>query len=161
MLVGRCQEGKARVAAWYEDETNLTPERAAAMAETLGSMRCRGGNASERDRLLAALFDLSDGAYMNKRDSAYCKQRVATIRQLAPRVPPRDVDDTQLSGGVQALFHTAAACYARAGDCKEAYRIYRELFPAGNLSAIGDAAAREKVVREAFESSIERCRPRP
>jgi hypothetical protein len=139
----------------------MTPERAMVTAESLGSMRCRAGDSTDRDRLLTAFFDLSDAAYVNKRDPAYCKARVATIRELLPRVPPRDSDDTQISGGGQALFYTAAACYARAGDCKAAYRVYRELFPATGLSAITDAAMREKVVRDSFDSSIERCKPKP
>lgn len=159
MLVGECQQGKARVAKWYEVETAMTPERAAATAESLASMRCRAGDSTDRDRLLAALYDLSDGAYMNKRDNAFCKQRVEIIRDLLPKVPPKDADDSQIRGGGQALFYTAAACYARAGDCKAAYSIYRELFPASGLSAISDPKQREKVVRDSFESSIERCKP--
>lgn len=158
MLAGECQRGKRRIADWYVAETALTPERAEVMAESLGSMRCRGGDASERDRLLAALFDLTDGAYVNKRDSAWCAEQVKIARDLLPRVPVRDVDDTQISGGAQALFHTAAACHARAGDCRAAFRIYRELFPGAGLSAIPDPAQREKVIRDAFDASIERCK---
>lgn len=161
MLVGKCQEGKDRVADWYVRETAMTPERAATTAESLGSMRCRGGDSTDRDRLLAAFFDLSDGAYMNKRDPAFCRQRVEIIRELLPKVPPKDADDAQIKGGGQALFYTAAACYARAEDCKAAYAIYRELFPASGLSAINDPKQREKIVRESFDSSIERCKPKP
>ena len=73
-------------------------------------------------------------------------------------MPPRDADDHQVSSGGQALFHTAASCHARAGDCKGALRIYRELFPASGLSSIADAAQRDKIVRDSFESSIERCK---
>src|SRR5690606_9514195 len=41
MLVGRCQEGKQRVARWYQEETNMHPERAMITAESIASMRCR------------------------------------------------------------------------------------------------------------------------
>lgn len=159
MLVGRCQAGKKRIAHWYEVETAMTPERAATTAEQLGSMRCREGDSSDRDALLRALFELSDGAYMNKRSPGWCKARVTTVRKLLPKVPPKDAMDTQISGGGQALFYTAAACYAHAGDCKGAYAIYRDLFPAKGLAAIKDAKQREQMIRDSFNSSIVRCKP--
>ncbi len=161
MLIGKCQEGKKRIARWYELESALTPGRAEIQAEQLGAMRCRGGNSTDRDQLLRAFFELSDGAYMNKRSSKWCAERVSIIRRLLPKVPPRDVDDTQISGGGQALFHTAAACHARAENCKAAFSIYRDLFPKTGLAAIKDAAQREKIVRDSFDSSIERCKGTP
>jgi hypothetical protein len=161
MLVGRCQEGKQRIAHWYEVETAMTPERAATVAEQLASMRCSGGNATDRDRLLAGLFDLSDGAYMNKRAPSFCQERLELVQKLLRKVKPAGPDDTQLTGGAQALFHTAASCFARAGDCKQAYVVYRELFPANGLAAIPDPAAREKVLRQSFEDSIVLCQSRP
>jgi hypothetical protein len=157
MLVGECQAGKERVAKWYEVETAMTPERAEITAEQLGSMRCRGGDSSDRDQLLVALFNLSDGAYMNTRDPKFCKDNVDLARKLIPRVKPTGPDDTQISGGAQALFHTAASCFARAGDCTAAYDTYADLFPSAGLSAISDPAQRSKIVRDAFESSIVRC----
>jgi hypothetical protein len=158
MLVGKCQTGKDRVARWYETETNMHPERAAITAESLASMRCRDGDSSDRDRLLRAFFELQQGAYMHPFPPQKCAEHLATARALIPKVKPRDVDDGQLRGGAQALFHTAAQCFAKAGDCKTAYATYRDLFPPEGLKAIADPAMREKVVREAFDSSIERCK---
>lgn len=157
MLVGKCQEGKRRIAHWYEIETAMTPERAAMTAEQLASMRCKGGDATERDRLLAALFDLSDGAYMNPRDPTFCEERVAIARELLPRVTPLGPDDTQITGGGQALFFTAASCFARAGDCASAFAVYAELFPTNGLSAIEDPAERGRVIRQSFEDGITHC----
>jgi hypothetical protein len=159
MAIGECQAGKQQVADYYERELAMTRERAEQMAESLASMRCQGGDASERDRLLAAYFDLSDGAYINKRDVGFCRERVAIIEELAPRVPPRDVEDTQISGGRQALFHTGAMCFARAGDCKAAYDHYRRFFPREGLDAIQDPGTRESIVRDSFDSSIALCKP--
>ena len=157
MLVGKCQEGKNRIAKWYEVETAMTPERAAITAEQLGSMRCRGGDSSDRDKLLVALFNLSDGAYMNTRDAEFCRDNVDAARELIPKVKPTGPDDTQVSGGAQALFHTAASCFARAGDCKAAFDVYSELFPAAGLSAIADPAQRRKIVQDSFDAAIVRC----
>lgn len=158
MAIGECQAGKQQVADYYERELAMTRERAEQMAESIASMRCHGGDASERDRLLAAYFDLSDGAYMNKRDVEFCRERVAIIEELAPKVAPRDVEDTQISGGRQALFHTGAMCFARAGDCKAAYDHYRRWFPREGLDAIADPGTRETVVRDSFDSSIPLCK---
>lgn len=155
MLVGRCQQGKQRVARWYQEETNMHPERAMAVAESLASMRCREGDSSDRDRLLRAFFDLSDGAYMNKKTSAECLAAVAVARALVPKVRPQGPEDTSISGGAQALFHTASACLGRAGDCKAALAVFREFYP--DMSAVTDPAAREKLIRESFASTNVHC----
>jgi hypothetical protein len=161
MLIGRCQDGKERVARWYVEETAMHPERAAITAESLASMRCREGDSSDRDRLLRALFDLSDGAYMNKKKPEGCRESLKIAQELGPKVQPRDAMDTQVSGGMQALFHTGAQCFASAGDCKTSWTTYRDLFPKDNLNVVPDAAMREKVIRDSFDSSIPRCAPEP
>ncbi|MCC6214386.1 MAG: hypothetical protein IT376_05930 [Polyangiaceae bacterium] len=158
MLAGRCQAGKERVAAWYVAEAAMGRERAAELAEQLAALRCRGGDATERDELLGALQGLSDGAYLEARSAAHCRERLIAIERLAPRVAPRGPDDTRLTGGLQALFHTAAACYVRAGDCASAREAYRRHYPKGALEALPDEAQRERVVRDSFASSFERCR---
>jgi len=158
MLAGKCREGKQRVARWYQEETNMTPERAQITAEALASMRCRGGDSSDRDRLMRALFDLSDGAYMNKRTPQFCKNALAEARRLIPVVKTRGPDDTQISGGAQALFHTAASCFARAGDCDAAWSTYRELFPNASAASTPEAAAMmPQIIRDAYDSSILFC----
>src|SRR5690606_24992822 len=129
MLVGRCQEGKQRVARWYQEETNMHPERAMITAGSSASMRCRDGDSSDRDRLLRAYFELSDGAYMNKKTARDCKAALDVARALIPKVKPQGPDDAQIASSPQALFHTAATCFGRAGDCKTARAVYRELYP--------------------------------
>lgn len=157
MLVGRCQEGKARISAWYVREQAMTKPFADKTAESIGSMRCRGGNSTDRDRLLVALQDLSDGAYMNKRSVDYCQTRIDLVKVLGPKVKPRGPEDTQVTGGQQALFHTGAMCLARAGDCQAAYRTYQDLFPGHGLDQIKDPAMRKQVIKDAFDSGVVLC----
>lgn len=157
MLIGRCQEGKARISAWYVREQAMSKAFADKTAESIGSMRCRGGNSTDRDRLLVALQDLSDGAYMNPRSVEYCQQRIDLVKELGPKVKPRGPEDTQVTGGQQALFHTGAMCLARAGDCAAAYRTYRELFPGHGLDQIQDPAMRTQVIKDAFDSGVVLC----
>ncbi|MCX4247781.1 hypothetical protein [Paraliomyxa miuraensis] len=159
MLVGQCQKGKERISKWYQVETAMTKERADITAEQLGSMRCRGGDSTDRDKLLAALFNLQDGAYMNTRTPEYCRENLDVARRLIPKVKATGPDDTQISGGAQALFHTAAACFGRAKDCVAAFRVYEELFPA--KGTIADPATAKKVIRDSFESSITHCKKSP
>ena len=158
MLIGRCQDGKGRIARWYESETNMHPQRAMISAESMAAMRCRGGDSTDRDRLLVALFELQQGAFVEPFTVANCELHLSTARALIPVVKPRDVDDGQVRGGAQALFHTAALCFARAGSCRRSWEVYRELFPAEGLQQLPDPEARDRVVRDAFVTSIERCK---
>lgn len=160
MLVGRCQEGKRRLTAYYRDETNLSEERAAAIAEQMGAMRCRGGDSTPRDELLRALYELSDAAYVNKRDPGYCRERVAAVRRLAPAVGAGP-EDAQIAGGTKALFHTAAACFAKAGDCAGALAAYRDNYPVDALAAIKSPVQRETIVKDGFRSSVPACQGAP
>jgi hypothetical protein len=161
MLVGQCQTGKQRVARYMVQETAMHPERATQTAESIAAMRCRGGDSSERDRLLRALQELSTGAYMEPFAPTRCRGALDEARALIPKVQPRDADDTQVSGGAQALFNTAANCFARAGDCASAWAAYRDLFPRANLESVKDPAQREKILRQSFDGSIQRCAGKP
>lgn len=158
MLVGRCELGKRMIADYYRDQAGFGETMAIRSAESIAAMRCRGGDISERDQLLQALWELSDGAYMNERSARSCLDNIAKVRRLGPRVQPRDPEDSQVRGGQQALFHTGAACLARAGDCGAAWRVYWDNFPAGSLDSVPEAAQRRTIVEESFRSSIERCK---
>lgn len=154
MLVGRCQAGKRALVDYYVREMNMSPEIARTSVESIASMRCRGGDETDRDRLLRALRELMDGAYMNTRSD--CAANIARVKQLLPGVPPTSVDDSQVTSAPKALFHTGAACLARAGDCKAAFAVYRDEFPTP-MSQLS-AKDRRSVIEKSFRSSIERCK---
>ncbi len=158
MLVGRCQSGKKVIADYYEREMNMSRERAEITAESIGSMRCRGGDMTDRDRLLGALFELSDGAYMNKRPAKECLDRIRLVGKLAPKVKPRDPLDSQVTSGPKALFYTGAACLAKAGDCPSAYRVYQQYFPAEAKKNLTTPELRKQVLEDGFRSSIVLCK---
>lgn len=156
MLTGKCQGGKSRISKWYVEEAAFSQERANTVAESIGSMRCRGGDSTDRDEILRALTELSDGAYMNKRSSKWCKERIDVVRSLKDKVTPEEYDDTQLSGGVQALFYTGAACFARAEDCSGALEVYREFFPKDGIKSL-PPAEQTKIIDQSFKDSVQRC----
>jgi hypothetical protein len=157
MLDGRCQEGKERVSRFYQGEMAMGPERALALAESIASLRCRAGDSTERDLFLRAGQELSEAAYLETKSASFCEERIRTLVELGPRVPMKDVDDTVVSGTKQALFHTAAACLARAGDCAGAFRRYEELFPRSEETSRLDPKAFQELIRTSFHASMARC----
>jgi len=158
MLVGHCQEAKQAIARYYVRDMAMSEERAATMAESIASMRCRGGDMTDRDRLLRAFQELTDGAYINKRSVDDCQKNIALVKELSPKVEPRGPDDGRVKDGPKALFHTGAACLARAGDCEAAYRVWRENYPPKALTAIQDPAVLKSTLEGGFRSAIERCK---
>ncbi len=155
MLAGDCQAGKKLLAGYYVRQMNMAPDRAHRTAESIGSMRCRGTDMTERDKLLRALWEISDGAFMNSRKD--CDKNIALVRQLSAKVKPNGPDDGQVKGGPRALFHNGAACLARAKDCAGAWRVWQENYPGDALSKLSETQRRE-VMAKGFRSSIERCK---
>lgn len=155
MLAGRCQAGKQALTDYYVREMNMAPELARTSVEGVASMRCRGGDETDRDRLLRALRELTDGAYVTTRSD--CAANVKLVKELLPRVPPNGPDDSQINSSPKALFHTGAACLARAGDCKAAFAVYSDEFPSAGLDKLPDRE-RRAVIEKSFRSGIERCK---
>jgi len=159
MLTGHCQEGKQRIDSWSRDQLAMPPEQRLRMAESLATIYCRGGNMSDRDKLLAAHYRLSQGAYFNQVSSAECQSDYETVRSLAPKVPPRNADDTSVSSIRKSLYHVAANCFARAGDCAAARRAFDESYPKDALNRIQDPALRKKAMDDTFAVGVTRCKP--
>lgn len=117
-----------------------------------------GANAEGAPADSATARDL--GARGRPRKSvADCNAALDAARKLIPKVKPSGPDDHQIKHTPQALFHTAATCIARAGDCERALAVYRELYP--DLSQIPDPAMRDKIIRDSFDTSITHCAPQP
>lgn len=157
MLDGNCQAGKQRLVTHMRVETNTHVDRATATAEAMAAMYCRGGDATDRDRLLGALQELVTAAYSETRTPEQCRATVATIRTLIPKVKPRDVDDHQIANADKSLYATAPGCFARAGDCASAWQLHRELFPQENLKNV-DSKVRADVLASTFDSLVPRCK---
>ena len=156
MLAGRCQQGKKRLTTYWREEQNMHPERAATTTETMAAMYCRGGDTSERDRLLAALLDISMGM-SETHTVAQCEASYTTIRQLQNRVKPSGPDDHQLLNLPQNLYAVAPMCFARAGDCKRARSVFLETFPPERL-AESKPEQRSNILQMTFDSLVPRCK---
>lgn len=157
MLTGACQRGKAAISAWFQREQAMSPERANQIAESMAGLRCRGGDSTSVDQLRVAYQDLMTGAHIDPKDARFCRDRLDTVVRLAPTVGS---GDDQLEGSRKALFHTAASCFAKAGDCAAAYAAYRDHFPADGMKSL-PAAEVERVIRTSFDTSIKECATKP
>ncbi len=156
MLAGRCQQGKARLTRYWREEQNMHPERAASTTESMAAMYCRGGDSNERDRLLAAILDLSMGT-SETHTVAQCEASYSTIRQLQPRVKPNGPDDHQVLNASSNLYALAPMCFARAGDCRRARATFTESFPPERLADLAPAV-RITSMQSIFESLVPRCK---
>lgn len=159
MLSGRCLEGKQRIDAWSAYQLNTPAEQRLRFVEAMAGMYCRGGNMTDRDRLLAAHHQLTQGAYITQLSVAECRAAYQTVRSLTSKVPPRSADDDLVSTRAKSVYHTAANCFARAGDCSAARRAFDESFPQESLANVKDAKLRQQVSDEVFKSVARRCVP--
>ncbi len=155
MEAGRCAEGKAMAAAWYVRYGGMSEEGARQVATNLAALHCRGGDASPAERLRTAFFDLSRAAYLDPRGPAHCESLLALIDDLLPRLAEAEREDPAIEGGAAALFHTGAACFARAGACDRARAVYRARFPRPD-GVPADVLDRQ--IETSFEASFPDCR---
>ena len=151
MLGDQCPGGKLLYRESLVNNAGATmgPEMIDRSVDAIASMYCQGGSLAPRDELLRALMDLSQGAYMSKKDAAACQKAYATALRLIPQVAPRDDDDTQIKSARDAVRVSAPECLARAGDCDGARVMFREMW--------ADKKFDEATTRTMFENVVRRC----
>ncbi len=159
MLAGKCEAGKQlnRKTAEALAGTQLSPEQIDRGVEGEASRWCQG-KMSERDQLLKAYQSLSQGAYMGKKTPAFCKDAYKTAKRLMKKVKPKNDDDTQIVQTPKSLYSTAANCAAKAGDCKLAWKIFVDLYPARSLAGIKDQKGKEAQMRATFKTLVKTCK---
>ena len=114
---------------------------------------------SPRDQLLKALFELQQGAYIQKKTTAQCDTAYQAARKLVSKVQPQDDDDTQVKNAGSAISANGPQCFAKAGDCDASYAAYKEslkLRPNMTPEVLGRYT--EETYRRAFESAVHKCR---
>ncbi len=163
MISGKCKAGKELLRKTYEKMQNAafsTPEQIDRGVEAQASMYCQGGDMSKRDKVLAAIQDLTQGAYMGKKDKAFCMKAYKTIRDLGPKIKPKDEDDNQISGTLKALFNTAATCFVKADECKSGLKVYIEAFPPVATEHFKTEKEKNDFLKEQFlkDNTFKRCK---
>lgn len=155
MLAGRCDDGKALARRYLSENTDMLTEQVSIAVDSYASMYCEG-KMSDRDALLRASMQLSRGAYQGNIGIRACEQASATVARLVTSVRPRDDDDHQISSLPDHWHFTAAACFARAGDCAAAWRVFD-----GNFKLAGtDPRLVPEMKRTTFDSVVPKCKGR-
>ena len=129
MLSGQCSAGKVmyRKALEKSAGANMGPEQLDKAADGFASMNCQGGSMAPRDQLLKALFDLQQGAYMQKKTTAACDAAYQTAKRLVPDgEAERRRRHAGEAGGRRAPHDARPACFAKAGDCDSAWSAWKE-----------------------------------
>ncbi|HRI06796.1 MAG TPA: hypothetical protein PKW35_03210 [Nannocystaceae bacterium] len=160
MLAGKCDAGKQllRKVSENNNPTGSGPEQIDATVTSYASLWCQG-KMSPRDTLSKAFMDLTMGM-SSKKPAKECQDAFATIRKVGPTVKldPDDDADKSLIDQQKNAHYYAAACLSKAGDCDAAFKAYADGYPMDSLKAIEDPALRQKIVRDNFESSFQKCK---
>jgi hypothetical protein len=162
MLAGRCDAGKGLLREAYQHLGSMNmmgPEQLEKSVESLASMYCRG-KMSPRDQLLQGYMQLSMGSSMKRMTSAECMEAYEKVRRNRDVVKPRDDEDHQVISASRDLYAVAPGCFARAGDCKQARRVFDESFPPERLKDIADPKVRADVQTQTFEAMAAKCKPK-
>ncbi len=159
MNSGKCDAGKALMRKTLEAGGGFAgPEQIDKTVDAFAGMHCQGGSMSPRDQMLKALTDLQQGAYMAKKDVAFCQKAYDTAKRLQPTVKPKDDDDTRLKDLDRTLYHMGAACMAKAGDCNAAWKVFVDGYPKATLEKVKDEKQKATIMKSTFESLISSCK---
>jgi hypothetical protein len=160
MLAGQCYAGKVMYRRALEKSAgaNMGPEQLDKATDGYASMNCQGGSMSARDQLLKALFDLNQGAYMQKKTTAACDAAYQTAKKLVPTVKPTDDDDSQVKQAGAALRTTAPACFAKAGDCDSAWNAWKEAWKLDPNLSPQSRNLNEAGLRAGFDAVVSKCK---
>lgn len=161
MLSGKCDAGKSLMRKSWEgmQGASMGPDRIDKTVEALVGLWCQG-EMSPRDAVLTALMQLSQGAWQSKQTVDVCRKHYETVKKLKGQVKPKDDEDMQIINIDASLYHTAAVCIARAGDCKQAYDVWLEALPNKQNYAKMDEAQKQTMLRSNFESMVQKCKPK-
>jgi hypothetical protein len=164
MLAGKCEPGK--VLARKQLEQSAASMSAAEgwdnTVEGLASTFCQGGDTSPRDQLLAAIRELQFASSTGgKRDLALCKSAYATFERLSRTVRPKDDTDTMLMPDTYHSVRMSMApnCFARAGDCEGAYKVFTTNYPPEGLAKLTEEQ-KQRILTKTFDSMVQMNAPK-
>ena len=154
MLSGKCQAGKARILNFLKKKD--TPAKAAEGADAAAMLYCKGGDMSDRDKLVAAITALGVAVAAEKKTVAGCKGPIDTIKSLVGKVKPRD-DSDPVATAPTMLANYSWQCVAGAGDCAGARKLLAEHYTDANTKSM-DAKAKAEYLARVFETYAPKCR---
>ncbi len=163
MIAGKCDVGKTLLRKSFENMGQMAdqgPERIDLMVESMGSMHCQG-KLGPRDDLLKGMMDLNQGAYVKKMTVEQCTEAYKRVTKNRKDVKPKDEEDSQVIAATNTLYALAPACFARAGDCKQARIVFDAEYPIANLENVKDPEQKKSIMNSNFESLVRKCQTKP
>ncbi|MBL8612705.1 MAG: serine/threonine protein kinase [Myxococcales bacterium] len=149
MLAGDCEAAKA----FMRQTSPVSDPTVRGSEDTIDAMvqvYCEGTKLSPRDEALVASYRLTmASAGQVRATTAECLRWRDAVVRLDPTIPKRPFGDP-LTNATLSANTNVSRCVARAGDCKTAFRVFREgMLP--SLAAL-DPKSREETVRRAFDA---------
>lgn len=158
MQAGQCDAGRqlARKVAEVVSMPNTSPQTMDQTVDGLAATYCQGANMSQRDQYLKALNTLANAGTRTV-DAATCKSSYDTMVRLRNVVKPRDQDDFEVINASRLMLAHAPACFAQAGDCNTAYKVFVAEFPKDGEEKM-DADTKKRIRHKQFEMTSAKCR---
>ena len=173
MLAGQCAAGKTlyRDALEHSAGAAMGPDAREHSIDAIVGLYCQGSNLTDRDKVIRGTMALTDGAYINKRTPAFCRENIKTLEETIPKVPPHGPDDSQIINAPDALRNAGTACLAKADDCPGAWTFYQDNVKRVDLYKFATPDRQElikksatmspSITRQAFEAINRKCAPNP
>ena len=159
MIAGKCDAGKQLSRKYWEGSIGASqgPEQVDRTVQAMAMQHCQG-KMSPRDELLSALFVLQQGAYITKKKPEECSKAFKSAWKLKDKVKPKDEDDRQIADLDRSLYNMAANCFAKAGDCDQAWKTFDKAYPADILANVKDPAQKDQIMKSNFDSMVSKCK---
>jgi hypothetical protein len=160
MLAGQCGAGKVLYRQALEKSAGATlgPDQMDKKTDAAASTLCQGASMSDRDQFASAVQSLHQGAWEQKKAADECAAAYATYKRLLPSVKPRDDDDDQVKFGPANVRTDAPMCLAKAGDCAQAWTVYKEAWKLDPSLSPASRNLNEEGLRVGFEAVVARCK---
>ena len=158
MLAGKCDPGKALLRKAYENNSvgSMGPEQVDKSVDHIASLNCQG-KLNPRDELIQGFMELSMGANLTKKKPEECEASYQKVKKNKG-LKPKDDEDQQVIQAVQNLYATAPGCFAKAGDCERAWKVFQDEFPADRFAQIKDPKVRADSLLATFEAMVSKCK---
>jgi hypothetical protein len=119
------------------------------------------GASTPREKLLAAVASLKQGAYYRRMTVGECMSAYRTYARYLPEVKMRDADDDDVKFAAANVRQTAPACLGRAGDCDQAWQVYKSAWKLDPLLSEQQHRFGDDTLRPGFEAVTRSCAKEP
>jgi hypothetical protein len=156
MLAGKCRAGQKRIRKLQGalGFRGMSPEDTETWVERESAKYCVG-KVEPRIDILRSLEALREGGAVDT-GVEHCSKHYKTIQRLRGQVKSKGPGDYVFNDLDLQLLVTAPACFGRAGDCRQAWGIYRKY---KMVEALPGAPVTAQELEAGFESAAPTCRP--